>query len=419
MRVYGVMVMGVVGALGCRGDAKVPAAAKAPAVVATAPDAEARAPVQGMPPAQGAKAQAEEAAPAAPATAPTAPTAPAARSSSASLPPVAATFSAPGEAAPAVEPTVLEGGQPVPDALARRIRYQLRELSPAPIALREAALLPSKGGGAEVVGFAEYSVYEDCVRNVGGSRKDARDQCLPEITEVGYPYENSETKRVRLNRNCNRYALFYAKVAAAPDLAKGALTVEHELLGEEDCELIDLKDVRLGDLDRDGRRELAIDMVFGMEAQGDTRSGDDLIDKATQRYAWVFEVKPAWRVQLELPIGVRRVSANAEAHWVDLNGDRRLDLVQVVDCDGRGGGGGHNEECDEPLRERIWYLYDRELDTWRNPYAPPQDAADVGTSADEAAPPSSAPPPGGDVPPSAPAPQRSGNAAPAAPGSQP
>lgn len=253
----------------------------------------------------------------------------------------------------------------------RRIRYQLRELSPAPIALREARWFPAKDGSAEVVGFYEFSAYEDCVKKSGGSRAEAREQCLPAVETVSYGmYEGAEIKKVRLNRHCMRYGLVYAHVAAAPEPDKGKLEILHKPLPEEDCELVALHEARLEDFDLDGRRELVVDMVFGREAFGDQRSGEEMVDKATQRQLWVLEPEKELREQLVLLVGPRRVGSNADVKWVDLNADKRPDLVQVVDCDGRGGASGYDEHCYEPLRERLWYLYDRELDEWRSDAKP-------------------------------------------------
>lgn len=264
------------------------------------------------------------------------------------------------------------------EPLQRRIRYQLRELSPAPIALREARWFPAKDGSAEVVGFYEFSAYEDCVKKSGGSRAEAREHCLPEVETVSLGmYEGAEIKKVRLNRHCMRYGLVYARVAAASEPDKGKLEILHKPLPEEDCELVTLHEVRLGDFDLDGRRELVVDMVFGREAFGDQRSGNEVVDKATQRQLWVLEPAQELREQLVLLVGPRRVGSNADVKWVDLNADKRPDLVQVVDCDGRGGASGYDEHCDAPLRERLWYLYDRELDEWRSDAKAPQESGEA------------------------------------------
>lgn len=253
---------------------------------------------------------------------------------------------------------------PVPELLQKRIRYQLRDVSPAPLALREAQLVSAADGSAEVVGFYEFSVYEDCVKREGGSRKAAREKCLPELETI-YDYNTPdgerEERQVRLNRECKRYGLFYARVGAALDPAKGSLVVAHVALPEEDCELSSAE-LALSDHDLDGRRELVAEMRLGREVIEDQRRGTSVADDE-HRYLRVLEVGAELRPQFELVVDAQ--GPGAEVTWVDLDRDERVDLVHKVGCHpGMGMSEEEERQCDDEVRERVWYRYDRELDTW-------------------------------------------------------
>lgn len=275
---------------------------------------------------------------------------------------VKATEEAPKAAKEGAEaPLAAAKAPPVPELLQKRIRYQLREVSPAPLALREAQLVPAADGSAEVVGFYEFSVYEDCVKRAGGSRKAARERCVPELETI-YSYDTGdrEEKQVRLNRECKRYGLFYAQVRNSTDLAKGALTVAHAGLPEEDCELSS-SELVLTDHDLDGRRELVADMALGREVIEDRRRGNAVVD-ARHRYLWVMEVGAELRRQFELVVDAD--GDGAEVTWVDLDRDERVDLVHKVGCSSSGMSEEEDRQCDDEVRARVWYRYDRERDTW-------------------------------------------------------
>lgn len=309
--------------------------------------------------------------------------APGSGSAAASAVPVA--ISAPVVAAPPTEPA--KPPEPaLPESLERRIRYQLRDLSPAPIALRYATLFPGKRGGAEVLGLYEYSMYEDCVKRDGGSRAEARLRCFSDMEVLTDGLFS--THAPRMNRHCKRLGLFYARIGAAPELAKGALEVAHLPFTEEDCDLVEVAELAIDDRDGDGRAELVAEVVLGHEAPGDLRYEDKAIDQAVVRVLWVAEAEReaalGLRLQLELRAGKNRIDYNAELAWADLNSDGRKDLVQVVDCNARAGAGAHDDTCEIYMRKRIWYLYDRELDEWRE-LGPDEDKPAPGAAPDAGA----------------------------------
>jgi hypothetical protein len=100
---------------------------------------------------------------------------------------------------------------PVGEKLQRRIRFALRSVAKAPIALRDLISVPREDGGAEIFGLYQYSAYEECVRG-HPSREEARTKCLGTRDD----WDNL----LRNNRACMRYGLLYARLAAAgPDAA--------------------------------------------------------------------------------------------------------------------------------------------------------------------------------------------------------
>lgn len=261
-------------------------------------------------------------------------------------------------------PAAAPAAPAVSELLQKRIRYQLREVSPAPVALRELTYQRQADGGAEVVGFYEYSAYEDCVKRVGGSRKAAREQCLPELETISSYGSSDEPshRQVRLNRTCMRYGLMYAHVAPNPEPDKGALSVLHTAVFEDECELARVSDLRVEDLDRDGRKELIAEVTLAHEVVASERRGQSVADEE-HRYLQVFEVGDALRPQLSLLVA-QYDQAGASVQWVDLNHDERVDLVQIEDCNDSPYTDADDAECEDVVRNRVWYLYDKELDQW-------------------------------------------------------
>ncbi len=271
----------------------------------------------------------------------------------------------------AMFPARKQPNEPLPEELLKQIRYRMRDVSKAPIALRDAIYLPREDGSAEVLAIYEVSTYEDCVQRHGGSRKKARAACLPEVQTLSSAETGDEDTKVRLNRNCRNYGVVRASLSAR-ELIDDAdrLKVSALELPQASCELRSLQQFFLDDIDRDGRPELVIAATAARELIEDQRRSQAVVIEE-ERLLWVLDVGAALTEQLQL--SVAKYSSDARTVWVDLNRDERPDLVQIADCR-RDELYDEEDRCDESLRDRTWYLYDREADRWRDDEAPPPKA---------------------------------------------
>ena len=289
----------------------------------------------------------------------------------------------------------------LPEAMQKRIRYQLREVSKAPIALRSFIQIPGDNGASEVIAIYEFSAYEDCVKQYR-TRKEARDACLPELENVtDHSDGESKTRKVRLNRSCRKYGVAYASFAApaasedpAASEAGGALKVVSVPMPHAECELTSLEDFFVADVDRDGRRELVLNSMSSNEVIEDQRRGQAVVNRQ-ERTLWVIELGEVLVEQLSLPVARYQLQWQ-RVFWRDLNRDERPDLVQIEDCNRDTQF--EEDPCPEELLTRTWYLYNRELDRW-------VDDAEKARPA-PAAPPATPPPPA--APPTPPAPGAEG-----------
>jgi hypothetical protein len=244
----------------------------------------------------------------------------------------------------------------LPDLLQRRIRNKLRDVSKAPIALRDAIYLPREDGSAEVLAIYELSAYEDCVLRHGGSRKAARAQCLPELQEVSGVYSSF---KVRLNAKCRSYGVAHASLGATAEGAK--LQVTHYALAEDVCKVVSLRQFFLDDVDRDGEPELVLEATGEREEIfEDGRAHNYAVGENGTNYLWVLKIGEEMTEQIHFSMADYR---SDESWWVDLNHDERPDLVQIADCK-REGYDPERDPCDETLLTRIWHVYDREQDRW-------------------------------------------------------
>jgi hypothetical protein len=269
-------------------------------------------------------------------------------------------------------------GDPVTDKIQRRIRYQLRGVSPAPIALRDLLQVTRADGGADVYAIYEVSVYEECVKGAA-SRQEGRSKCLEEPVSVvvgdnpNYDYEHDRGdrysyKQVRLGRDCRKYGAVHATFGAPPagkSLEEaGSLKVSSLPLPEIDCELKTLSQFFVDDVDADRRPELYLDVTSARPVVRNRRGNytDDIDVEEVQRRRHVLILGASGEgLALEARI------ADADVSVRDLNRDGHADLVAIGACliDLAEGSMGWSEPvCVREARERTWYLYDRELDRW-------------------------------------------------------
>lgn len=266
----------------------------------------------------------------------------------------------------------------VTDKAQRRIRYQLREVARAPIALRDLIRVPRPDGGMEVYAIYEYSVYEDCVKSAR-SRQEGRDKCLeaPVSVVIGENPDHDEAesgsqrylyKDVRLGRECRKYGVVHATFSQAPagqDPGEaGALRVLSLPLPEIDCELKTLAQYFVDDVDGDRRAELYLEVTSERpsvtQQRGSYADNYDVQTVTLQRNVLVIKTTgEALEVQGKI--------SGPDVTLRELNRDGHLDLVIIGECLmnlAEGVEFATEVECRTEMRERIWYLYDREVDRW-------------------------------------------------------
>jgi hypothetical protein len=133
------------------------------------------------------------------------------------------------------------------DKMAKRLRYKLRDVTKAPIALRHFIQVPNPDGSLEVFAIYEYGVLESCVRGYP-TRKQGRAACFAK----GLSSDCVKLGAVR--------AHFGAPKEGTSMETSGALTVAAMELQGTNCSA-DEELVFVDDVDRDGKLEMLIDLT--------------------------------------------------------------------------------------------------------------------------------------------------------------
>lgn len=256
---------------------------------------------------------------------------------------------------------------PLPDKMNRRIRFRLRSLSKAPVALRTIAYVPRSDGSAKVVATYETSVYEECVRD-HPNRKDGSKACL----------------KKRLVRGCVRsgvvWAHFAVPKAGTPPEQGGELTVYTRPLEREIC-TIEKEVVRLADLDGDGRLELELNVLSAHTPEADNRG------QWNHEYWWSYyllrgDLAPERSLSLEVAKWYVDNSQDGyspdpltlfEARDVDHDGHRDLVIYDPLDLESCNPDEqprdapeeGKPNPCALVNRATALYLYNAPADAWR------------------------------------------------------
>lgn len=266
-------------------------------------------------------------------------------------------------------PVRYERNETLPDKMQRRIRFQLRTVAKAPIALRDIIHVPHEDGSAEMFALYEYSAYEECVRGYP-TRQEARAACLGD--GIG-------NNRLRLNRGCVVLGVVYATFASPgpkdPSDAGGALTVASAPLPGTLCIMGEHKHTFVADVDQDGALELYADFTTGERWGGEIRSpgAEPTYYANEQREVVIFSGGKRAGPPLMLRYSEEHMYAGNSAPQDDLimlhdlDGDGHLDLIAIEPCSDA-------QQCDPEHRERTIYLYDRKLDRWVKG-VPPEGAA--------------------------------------------
>jgi hypothetical protein len=248
------------------------------------------------------------------------------------------------------------------EKIAKRIRYKLRGVAKAPIALRSFIQVPNADGTTEVFALYEYSAYEECVRGYP-TRKEGRPRCMTDKKDL----ECVKLGAVR--------AHFGVPKAGATLETGGALTVWSMAMSSAECTVSEER-VFVDDLDRDGKLEMAIDVTMATQTPGfrspDLHEGDrdfviftgtdDGIDLELDLDSWRLWGSATPEAELSATIEMR-----------DVNGDGRLDVVQT-DSPGCAAElydeyGGRREpqegqRCVDQPRLRTVHLYEPRRDAW-------------------------------------------------------
>ncbi len=280
-------------------------------------------------------------------------------------------------------------GETLPDKLRRRIRNQLKDKSPAPIALHHIIDIPKPDGGREVFALYEYSAYEDCMHGYA-DRKEGRDHCLGELVSVyDGPGDQTEEqqrrngkryryKQIRLNRACVALGAVRA-VFGPPGPGEtvdtgGSLAITSFAFTDALCEVRSYNHVLVADVDGDKKLEMYVDITTAKEELGDVRGpqADSVPAKKynSRRYLYVLSGDDVSNAELALDLGshtaVIDLAPEELVELRDLDHDGHLDVIQTKLCFMFPMGAIDGAPCDdsEP-REKIAHVYDAEKDAYK------------------------------------------------------
>jgi hypothetical protein len=259
-----------------------------------------------------------------------------------------------------VFPDRLTPDDALPEKMAKRIRYKLREVAKAPIALRGFIRSPNPDGSLEVFAIYEYSAYEDCVRSYA-TRKEGREQCRQHLSNGGCVGLGA----VR--------AHFGKPKAGATFETSGSLAVSSMAFADTLC-TVSSEVAFVDDVDRDGKLEMVIDEMTTYYVSGD-RSPDEYSYK---RQLFIFpgtdgtgdfeRVLDSW---MAMTSRERSPSIEVQVQWPDLNRDGHPDLLvsEVPDCandlmEGWTQSEEKEAECEKQPRKQTAYLFDKGSDEW-------------------------------------------------------
>lgn len=244
------------------------------------------------------------------------------------------------------------------DKMVKRIRYKLRDVTKAPIALRKFIQVPNPDGSLEVFAIYEFSEFEGCVRGYP-TRKEGRAACL---SQVSHAY-------------CTRLGAVRAhfgqpKEGASMDTS-GSLAVWSMAFEDTHCSA-DEETAFVDDVDRDGKLEMLIDLRTSYTEGGDRSPSEFGYKRQLHVFPGADGSEPfsldvdAW----SYANGSDRPSELAsQLETGDFNHDGHMDflLSHAADCDLEDYGDDRDAKvasCVKQARSEAVYLYELKGDKW-------------------------------------------------------
>jgi hypothetical protein len=248
------------------------------------------------------------------------------------------------------------------DKMVKRIRYKLRDVTKAPIALRHFIQVPGPDGSVDVFAIYEYGELESCVRGYP-TRKEGRAACLEQLPSL-------DCVRLGAVR-----AHFGAPRPGASMETSGALTVWSMAFEDTKCSAAE-ELAFVDDVDRDGKLEMLIDLTTSYTEGGERTPAEH----GYQRSLYVFpgaDGSEPFQLDVDTSViedGVAPPSVlGSEISMGDFNRDGHMDFLHSLapDCPELDSYGSSNEEwqakqeaCGRKPRGQKIYLYDLKLDQW-------------------------------------------------------
>jgi hypothetical protein len=254
-------------------------------------------------------------------------------------------------------------GEKLSDKMIKRIRYKLRDVTKAPIALRHFIQVPNPDGSLEVFAIYEYGELESCLRGYA-TRKEGREPCRRQV---------SSTECVKLGAVRSHFGA--PKAGASMDTS-GTLTVWSMAFENTNCSS-DKEIAFVDDVDRDGKLEMLIDLTTSYTAGGDRSP----YEHGYLRTLYVFpgaEGSEPFDLNVDSTVGSYGAFPpeflGSDVAMGDFNRDGHMDFLhdlgpQCPELDDEFADRGEEwdakeEACKRKPRPQAVYLYDLKSDQW-------------------------------------------------------
>ncbi len=209
------------------------------------------------------------------------------------------------------------------ETMEQRIRGDLRKTHDAATQLAAKIVLAEADGGATVLALYEYSAFEACVAE-GGGTKEARSACVGAAV-------NSADEPMEELRQCTRRGLVRARFGPPPteDPNGGALTLVGTQPLEGGCTIDTVHRFGLDDADGDGKPELQVRLLT--KTPDMTTRAPQRFDRIVHRVTWFRgDLTPQHEIELGTWGDINEVPESSDIKRFELrdtNGDGHGDLV--------------------------------------------------------------------------------------------